>query len=676
MNPSKAKERITQLREEIRRYNYLYYVKSQPEISDAAYDNLMRELVELEKQFPELLSADSPTQRVGAPPAQEFQTVEHTAPMLSLDSCLTAEEIAAFDKRVKKLLGADNAEYVVEPKLDGLSVEVIYENGRFVRGATRGDGYQGEDVSLNLKTIKSIPLVLRKKGVLPRLLAVRGEVMMSLQGFEKLNQQLAQNNKPLFANPRNAASGSMRQLDSSITASRPLDIFFYDILAYEGGAEFKTHWEILHALPEWGLKVNPQLEKCQQIEQAIAFHHQLEKERDTLDYEIDGVVVKLNNLAAREKLGAKSRSPRWAAAYKFAPRQGETIVEDIIVQVGRTGALTPVARLRPVEVGGVTISRATLHNIDYINNLGVKIGDRVKVERAGDVIPAVVEVDKKERSGAQRDFKMPDTCPVCGSGLTKDGAYLKCDAGISCPAQLKESIKHYASKQAMDIDGLGSKIVNKLVDEKIIRSVADLYALTKEQLISLEGFAEKSAQNILQAIAASKQCSLSRFIYALGIKNVGRHLADVLARQFDSIGHLEAATLDGLLQIKEVGPEVAQSVVDFFANQRNRDLIQALLQQGINVAREEIQTQSVLKGKRFVFTGALTKFSRSQAQSLVESIGGRATSSVSQTTDYVVAGENVGSKLTEAQRLGVKVISEDEFFNLLQGDISPKGDIS
>jgi DNA ligase (NAD+) len=377
-------------------------------------------------------------------------------------------------------------------------------------------------------------------------------------------------------------------------------------------------------------------------------------------------VIKLNNLAAREKLGAKSRSPRWAVAYKFKPRKGETRLEDITIQVGRTGALTPVARLRPVDVGGVSISRATLHNLDYINKLGVKIGDRVKVERAGDVIPAVVEVDKKARTGAERDFKMPATCPVCGSALTRNGAYIMCDAGLFCPAQLKESIKHYASKQAMDIDGLGKNIVDRLVDEGIIRSAADLYGLTKEQLMPLEGFADKSSKNILQAIAASKQGSLSRFIYALGIRNVGRHLADVLARQFDSIHQLEAAKKDSLMQINEIGPEVAKSVVDFFANQRNRELIQALLRQGVDVTQEKIPARNIFQGKRLVFTGTLNKFSRSQAQSLVESLGGRATSSVSQATDYVVAGENAGAKLDEAKRLGVSIISEAEFFKLLE----------
>jgi DNA ligase (NAD+) len=662
---SSVRQRIERLREEIDYHNYLYYVKQQPQVSDEEYDKLMRELLALEERFPQLVTPTSPSQRVGAPPAEEFATVEHTAPMLSLDSGLTPEEMREFDRRVKRLLDKEQVEYVVEPKLDGLSVEVIYQKGRLVRGATRGDGHRGEDVTLNLKTIKSLPLVLRRHKDLPRLLAVRGEVMMTIRGFERLNEQLAEAGQPLFANPRNAASGSIRQLDSKVTASRPLDIFFYDILAQEGGIEFSDHWEILHTLPEWGLKVNPLIRKCRHIEQAIEFHHRLERQRDKLDYEMDGVVIKLNNLADRARLGARSRSPRWAVAYKFESRKGETQVEDIVVQVGRTGTLTPVAQLRPVDVGGVTISRATLHNLDNIRKLGVKIGDRVKVERAGDVIPEVVGVDEQARTGDERDFLMPDECPACGSAVIKEGAYHMCSAGLSCPAQLKESIKHYASKHAMDIDGLGSKIVDKLVDEGIISSVADLYGLTQQQLMPLEGFAEKSSRNMLQAIESSKNRSLARFIYALGIRHVGRHLADVLARRFDSIHQLAEAKVEDLMQINEIGPEVAQSIGKFFANQRNHELIQQLIKQGVNVEREKTSLKDTLQGKRFVFTGTLNRLTRAQAQAVVERLGGRVTSSVSRATDYVVAGENPGSKLTEAERLGVNIIREEEFLELV-----------
>lgn len=674
LNMVQIKERIERLREKIRQHNYLYYVKAQPQVSDEQYDKLMRELLALEVAHPELITPDSPSQRVGAPPAAEFANIEHTAPMLSLDSELTPEAVIEFDKRVKKLLDAEQVEYMAEPKLDGLSVEVVYEDGRLIRGATRGDGYRGEDITLNLKTIKALPLTLRQGrggggggggGGLPHLLAVRGEVMMSIQGFERLNKQLAESNQPMFANPRNAAAGSMRQLDSTVTASRPLDIFIYDILMQEGGDRFTEHSEILHALPEWGLKVNPLVRKCRYIEEAVEFHHKLEQERDELDYEIDGVVIKLNKLAGRDKAGVKSRSPRWAVAYKFEPRKGETRLDDIVVQVGRTGALTPVALLRPVDVGGVTISRATLHNIDYIRGLGVKIGDWVKVERAGDVIPAVVEVDEQARTGDERDFIMPDSCPACGSVVIKEGAHHMCRAGLSCPAQLKESIKHYASKQAMDIDGLGTKIVDRLVDEGIIGSVADLYCLTQEDLSALEGFADKSAQNMLAAIKKSKACSLSRFIFALGIRHVGRHLADVLARQFDSIHQLAQAGIDNLIEINEIGPEVAQRVVEFFANEKNSQLVSELIERGVNVEQEKLEVADILKGVKVVFTGALSRLGRSEAQRLVKRLGGRATSSVSRTTDIVVAGENPGSKLAEAERLGVKVISEEKFLELV-----------
>jgi DNA ligase (NAD+) len=664
---SQARERIEQLREEIRQHNYLYYVKSQPKITDEQYDILLRELIDLERQFPELITSDSPSQRVGAPPAEEFVSVEHTTPLLSLDSALKQEEIAEFDRRMRRLLGHEQIKYVVEPKLDGVSVELIYEAGRLMRGSTRGDGYRGEDVTQNLKTIRALPLTLRKQKDLPQMLAVRGEVMISIPGFEKLNNELAKAGHPMFANPRNAASGSIRQLNSAVTASRPLDIFFYDILSRTGGKEFTEHWDVLQTLPDWGLKVNPLIKKCRDIEEAIEFHQRLERQRDSLEYEIDGVVIKLNELAERQRLGAKSRSPRWAVAYKFEPRKGETLVDDIVVQVGRTGILTPVALLRPVDVGGVTISRATLHNQDYIHKLGVKIGDRVKIERAGDVIPQVAQVDEKARQGAERDFFMPERCPVCESRVVRKGAYIMCSAGISCPAQLKESIRHFASKHAMDIDGLGKKIVDKLVDEGIIKSVADLYALTEEKLIPLEGFAEKAARNMVWAIRDSKERSLARFIYALGIRNVGRHLADVLAREFGSIDRLAQADAVALQQVNEVGPEVAQCVREFFNNRRNRELIEELMKRGVRIEQTETLVRDTLRGKRFVFTGALSKLTRARAQEIVEQLGGRAVSSVSRTTDFVVAGENPGSKLNEAQRLGVKVISEEEFLKLTKG---------
>ncbi len=659
--------KIEKLREEIRNHNFLYYTKSNPIISDEKYDGLLRELKELESRYPLLMSADSPTQKVGAAPVKGFITVEHAAAMLSLDSALAEVEIREFDKRVKRLLGDGDIEYVAEPKLDGLSVEIVYENGRFVRGSTRGDGYRGEDVTQNLKTIKSLPLLLQKIDGIPQFLAVRGEVMMSITGFDRLNKNLAQNGQAMFANPRNAASGSIRQLDSKITASRPLDIFFYDILFQQGGRQFSGHWEILKTLPQWGLKVNPNIKKCDHIEDAIDFHKNMADERDRLDYEIDGVVIKLNDLVARRQLGTKSRSPRWAIAYKFEPRREKTKLEDIVIQVGRTGALTPVALLRPVDVGGVTISRASLHNMDYICKLGVKIGDKVRVERAGDVIPAVTRVYKKERTGDEKDFSLPDKCPVCNSVVIKTGAYHLCSGGISCPAQLKESIKHYASKNAMDIDGLGTKLVDRLVDEGLIGSVVDLYKLKPEQLKSLEGFAEKSSQKLVSAIEKSKNRPFNRFIYALGIKNVGRHLAEVLAANFSSIDALlKETSKDKLMQINEVGPEVAQCILDFFANDRNLELINKLIAQGVVPEKEDVAIENILAGKRFVFTGTLTKLTRMQAQDAVKKLGGRVASAVSAATDYVVFGDNPGSKLAKAGKLGVSTISEDEFLNLIR----------
>jgi len=489
-----------------------------------------------------------------------------------------------------------------------------------------------------------------------------------VEGFEELNRRLAKEGKELFANPRNAASGSLRQLDSKITASRPLDIFFYDILALEDGDRFRftEHWEILNTLPEWGLKVNENIRKCSHIAQAIQFHDELEQRREKLGYEIDGVVIKVNNLQQREKLGYRSRSPRWAIAYKFTPRQGVTKIEDIVVQVGRTGALTPVALLRPVDVGGVTISRATLHNMDNVDRLGVKIGDTVRVERAGDVIPEVVEVEQDARTGQEKVFEMPQACPACGSPVIREGAYHLCSGGLSCPAQLKESIKHYASKHAMDIDGLGDKIVERLVDEGLIKGIDGLYDLRAEDLLALEGFADKSAQNMIQAISATKERSLARFIYALGIRHVGRHLAEVLAEQFDSVEELARADMEALQQIKEVGPQVAQSIVNFFQNQKNLELIRRLAQKGIRPQKPKPSVQNIFQGKRFVFTGSLTSFTRSQAQALVESLGGRATSTVSRQTDFVVAGENPGSKLEEAKKHGVRIISEAEFVKMIK----------
>ncbi|RLF41012.1 MAG: DNA ligase (NAD(+)) LigA [Thermoplasmata archaeon] len=665
MQREEVKKRIEELRKEIRHHDYLYYVLNKPEISDAEYDRLMEELKRLEEAYPEFITPDSPTQRVGGYPAEEFKTVRHTKPMLSLDSAFTEEDIRRFDERVKRELGEENIEYVAEPKLDGLSVELVYENGVFTRGSTRGDGINGEDVTENLKTIKSVPLRLREP--YPSMLAVRGEVIMHIDAFEKLNKQMIERGEEPLANPRNAAAGSLRRLDPRETAERPLDIFFYEILSIEG-VSIKTQWEVLNHLKKWGLKVNPIIRKCSCIEDAIRYHEEMTEKRDSLSYEIDGVVIKVDRLDYQEKLGVKARSPRWAIAYKFPPREEETEIIDIVVQVGRTGALTPIALLKPVDVTGVTVSRATLHNQDFIDQMDVRIGDKVKIARAGDVIPEVVKVIKETRTGKEKKFHIPSTCPVCGSKVIKDGAFYRCTGGLSCPSQLKRSIGHYASKGAMDIEGLGRKNVDLLVDNGLIKRVSDIYTIKKEDLLKLPRFADKSADNLLKGIEESKNRDLGRFIYALGIPNVGEHMARLLAQHFKTLDALMNAREEDLLNIREVGPETAESIISFFKEKRNREEIERMKKLGVKATfmREE-KKKGVLEGKTFVFTGALKEFSRDEAKRIVEELGGRAASSVSRNVDYVVVGEKPGSKYEKAEKLGLKIISEEEFKKLIEG---------
>jgi len=661
LSKEEAKKRIEELRKLIRHHDYLYYVLNKPEISDAEYDKLMLELKELEEKYPEFITPDSPTQRVGGFPAEEFKTVTHTKPMLSLDSAFTEEDIRRFDERVKRELGVESVEYVAEPKLDGLSVELVYENGVFVRGSTRGDGVNGEDVTENLKTIRAVPLRLREGRGVPSLLAVRGEVIMHIDDFEELNKQLIERGEEPLANPRNAAAGSLRRLDPRETAERPLDIFFYEILNIEG-VEVDTQWDALNLLREWGLKVNRLIEKCSSIDDAIKYHGWMAEKREKLSYEIDGVVIKVDRLGYHEKLGIKARSPRWAIAYKFPPREEETEIVDIVVQVGRTGALTPVALLKPVDVTGVTVSRATLHNQDFIDQMDVRIGDKVKVARAGDVIPEVVKVLKEKRTGKEKKFHIPSRCPVCGSKVVKEGAFYRCTGGLACIAQLKRSIAHYASKGAMDIEGLGRKNVDLLVDSGLVRRLSDLYTLKKEDLLSLPRFAEKSAENLIEGIEKSKNQNLARFIYALGIPNVGEHMARVLAEHFKSLDNLMKASVEDLTSIHEVGPETAESIVSFFREKTNRDEIERMKKLGVKATVERVEKkEGLLDGKVFVFTGALKSFSREEAKSLVEELGGRAASSVSRNVDFVVVGENPGSKYDKAKKLGLKIIDEEEF---------------
>jgi DNA ligase (NAD+) len=664
MTRKDSQKRVAKLRDEIARHDYLYYVLDKPEISDAEYDRLRKELEALEGEFPDLVSSDSPTQRVGAPPREDLPSVRHVKPMLSLESMMNVADAREFDKRMKKGLGGDDVTYAAEPKFDGLSVELIYEDGVLARGATRGDGIVGEDVTPNIRTIRSLPLRLRAAKP-PRLAAIRGEAIMPLGAFRDLNRWMTERELPAFANPRNAAAGSIRQLDSRITASRPLSFFAYEIIKLDGAEPPDTHAQELELLSKWGLRVDPHRKICRTIEEAIAFHADLAASRDELSFEIDGVVIQIDSKADREILGLRSRSPRWAIALKFEPRKEVTIVEDIVVQVGRTGKLTPVALLRPVDVSGVTVSRATLHNAGEVAKKDIRVGDTVRIERAGDVIPAVVERIPQKDERRKRPFAMPGACPVCGADVVEEGAYHFCTGGLSCPAQLKRGIAHFASKGALDIEGLGAKTVAALVDRGLVASVADIYRLDAAALLALEGFADKSAANLIDAIESSKKVPLDRFLYALGIREVGEHVAEVLAARYETLDAVMAASEDDLMTVHEIGPEVAKSVSSFFAEKKNRALVAALRQLGLGIARtERADGPRPLAGRTFVFTGTLEEFSREEAERLVQSLGGRASSTVSKKTSYLVAGAEAGSKLARAEKLGVKVLSEKEFKKL------------
>jgi len=660
-------ERATRLKDQIRHHDYLYYVKDQPEISDSAYDRLFRELADLEQAHPELLTPDSPTQRVGAPPLDELGKVPHEQPMLSLDSLIDLEDVQAFDQRMKRELRTDDIDYTVEPKFDGLSVELVYENGLFVRGATRGDGAMGEEVTLNLRTIRSLPLQLRADGHPPSHLAVRGEVYMRLNDFHALNRRVVERGDEPFANPRNAAAGSLRQLDSRITAERPLVVTCYEILALDGSPP-PSHWDELDALASWGLPIPSLRRRCSSIEAVTAFHRETDQDRDNLPYEIDGIVVKVDRREWQDQLGMKSRSPRWAIAYKFAPRKEITKVHQIIVSVGRTGTLTPLALLNPVEVGGVTISRATLHNADEVARKDIRDGDTVKVERAGDVIPAIAERVPVPGETRAAPFSMPDHCPVCGAAVAREGAYVYCTGQAACPAQLKGAVEHFASKPAFNIEGLGKKTVAQLIDQGLVRDLSDLYHLSHEQLSGLDGFAERSATLLLEAINRSKTVSLDRFLLGLGIRQVGRHIAAVLAREFGSLEAIRSADQERFLAIKEIGPEISSSLVSFFQEPSNRQVIDRLLQSGLTIDRADTTPKDAplpLSGKSFVFTGGLAACSRDEARTLVERLGGAVSSGVSKQTAYVVAGTDPGSKLEQAKRLGVHILNEQEFLTLM-----------
>jgi len=661
-------EQLDWLRQEIRRHDYLYYVKDRPEISDGEYDRLFKDLSDLETTYPDLVTSDSPTQRVGAPPLAELGKVRHERPMLSLDSIVDPADVLAFDQRMKRELETEQVEYTVEPKFDGLSVELVYEQGRLVRGSTRGDGTMGEDVTVNLRTIRSLPLHLRNGSSPPAHLAVRGEVYMKLEDFHALNRTITERGEEAFANPRNAAAGSLRQLDSSITAARPLVVTCYETMATSAETP-DSHWGELEALADWGLPIPSHRRRCRTIDEVIAFHRETEQVRDDLPYEIDGLVVKVNRRDWQEQLGFKSRSPRWAIAFKFAPRKEITVVQDIVVSVGRTGTLTPVALLRPVEVGGVTISRATLHNADEVARKDIRAGDTVKVERAGDVIPAIAERIPVPGESRSDPFAMPDHCPVCGSAVGREGAYYYCTGQAGCVAQLKGAIEHFASKQALNIEGLGKKTVAQLVDHKLVGTLADLYRLTRDQLLPLEGFAEKSTSLLLEAIQQSKTVSLDRFLMGLGIRQVGQHIAKVLAKEFGTLDAIMEADEARFLTVKEIGPEISSSLASYFSEESNRRVIAQLREFGLKIteqARPASPESLPLAGKIFVFTGGLDRFSRDEAKILVERLGGTVASSVSKRTSFVVAGHEPGSKLDQAQKLGIAVLHEQGFADLVK----------
>ncbi|MBW2302219.1 MAG: NAD-dependent DNA ligase LigA [Deltaproteobacteria bacterium] len=662
---------IKELREKIRYHNYRYYVLDDPEISDAEYDRLFRRLLELEKAHPEWVTPDSPTQRVGAEPQRAFSQVRHRQPMLSLENGFSDQDIRDFEIRIRRFLGGETGfTYTVEPKMDGLAVELVYEEGHLVAASTRGDGIVGEDVTANVKTIMSVPLVLTPNPgapPVPELLEVRGEVYMEIEAFHELNRKNLSRNLPPFANPRNAAAGSLRQLDPRVTAKRPLNMFCYGIGELRG-IRFQTHLELMAALQQWGLRVNrPYLRECKDIEEVIDYCHELERVRSQFPFEIDGAVIKINQLALQARLGEKSRTPRWALAYKFKPTQETTRIRKIVVQVGRTGALTPVAQLDPVEVGGVTVRRATLHNQEEIQKKDIREGDTVIVQRAGDVIPEVVKVIASKRTGKERPFRMPTHCPVCGAALEKTPGevVLRCP-NLACPAQVRASLRHFVSKGAMDIEGLGEKTVNQLIQRRKVKEPADLYQLTMDDLLELDGFARKSAENLLRAIRKSKVTTLARFIYALGIRHVGEHIARRLAEVFGSLDRLMEASEEDLIAVNEIGPHIAESVSSYFEDEGNRRHVERLLRAGIRF--EDVAARGAdLSGKTFVLTGTLKSMIRSEAKERILERGGRVASSVSRNTDYLVAGESPGSKLQRARELGIPLLNEEAFLRLLEG---------
>lgn len=667
INESQAKKRIEKLSKELEHHNFLYYIKNNPEISDYEFDTLLNELKSLESLYPGLIKPDSPSQRVGGAVAEGFSSVPHRVPMMSIDNISDEQGAYDFDNRVKRILETEtDIEYIAEPKFDGVSASLTYENGLLTQGATRGNGQLGEDITNNLKTINTIPLRLKGDSI-PELIEIRGEVLYPLESFKALNKELSEQGEPVFANPRNAASGAIRQLDSSITANRPLDFYAWgvgDII----GFDINFEEEIVEALRSWGFKVEAHIMKCNDIDQAISYQKEIEGARDNLPYEADGIVLKVNRKDYQRELGATAKHPRWNIAYKFKPRQATTKINDITVQVGRVGLLTPVAELEPVKISGITIRRASLHTDDIIKDRDIRIGDTVLIQRAGDVIPEVVLPITDKRTGDEVEFKMPENCPSCNTLVEKEGSYYYCP-NLSCPAQLKGRIKHLASRKAFDIEGLGEKIVEQLMKVELIKDLADVFYLKKEDVLPLERFAEKSATNLEDEIEKSKNVSFDRFINALSIRHVGERLAQILAENFSSIQELMEATEEALVSIHTVGDEIAKSIVHFFEQERNRNLVTKMLASGIIIKHNErTEISNKFAGQSFVFTGSLQTMTRDEAQKLAISHGGRATSSVTKKTSYLVVGKDPGSKYDKAVSLDVEVLSEDEFLNLANSD--------
>ena len=668
MSDKKILQRLDALREEINTHNYSYYVLDNPEVPDSEYDRLLRELDELEQQYPELITPDSPTQRVGAKPLDSFSEVQHEVPMLSLGNAFSDQDMDDFDRRIRDGVDNKNIEYAAEPKLDGLAISLLYKEGVLVRAATRGDGRTGEDVTLNIRTIDAIPLKLRGKDY-PPVIEIRGEVVMPKAGFDKLNQQQLDKGEKPFVNPRNAAAGSLRQLDPKITATRPLSFYSYGVGLINGMTLPKKHSQIMEKLKSWGLRINPESQVVKGVKGCLSYYEKLAVKRNELPDEIDGIVYKVDDIEFQNIMGFVSRAPRWAIARKFPAQEEMTTLLAIDIQVGRTGALTPVARLEPVFVGGVTVSNATLHNQDEIDRLDARVGDSVIVRRAGDVIPQIVSVVKSKRQGKPRRFHLPDTCPVCGSDTARfeDEAVTFCTGGLFCEAQRKEAIKHFASRRAMNVDGLGDKLVEQLVDEGLIHTIADLYQLQVEQLVQLERSGDKSAKNLVSSLEKSKTTTLARFVFALGIHSIGETTAQTLANHFATLENIMSADQEQLLEVPDIGPIVAGNLTKFFKQTHNREVVEQLIAVGINwpKIKKKSEDEQPLLGKTFVVTGTLETMGRNDAKAALQELGAKVSGSVSKKTDYVVLGENPGSKATKAAGLGIAVLDEKAFIELL-----------